>query len=85
MPEADRETLEIFRDEGLRGCAASGKRFGDSVTLLAELGLVHVDSPYPKAQFAWQPQEGLRLTDRRAKDIRFADIDDPIGEDARAI
>lgn len=96
VPKEDRETLESFPARALRGSVAYGRRFGDSVTMLAELGLVHVDSPYlgdsvrrfrpyMKGQLAWQPQDGLTLTARLAQDIRLADIDDPLGEDVRTL
>lgn len=96
VPVADRETLEAFPARALRGSVAYGKKFADSVTLLAEIGLTHVESPYLgdnvrrfrpylKGQIAWQPLEGLTLSAKLAQDIRLVDIDDPVGEDVRSL
>lgn len=96
VPERDQQAFARFPAETLRGSIAFGRRIGAGITLLAEIGLVHVDSPqlgagvrtlrpFLKGEAAWEGPAGLRLSAKYGEDTRLADIDDAIGEHVRTI
>lgn len=95
IPAEDRDRYESGPARTLRGSIAFGRDFGD-VTLLAEAGMVGVDSPelgttvdptrpFLKTEVAWKLREGTTLRASFSRDIQLTDIDDPIGEDVRAV
>lgn len=96
VPADDRIRFERFPARTLRGSLAYGRAFGNGVTLLAEAGLVRVAGaelgtsvdptrPFLKAELAWQLPADTVFRATLARDIRLADIDDPIGEDIRTV
>ena len=96
IADAERKTFGRFPAEALRGSLAYGRAFRNGITLMAEAGVVGVESPhlgrtverarpFIKAELAWQlPHEAL-LKGKLTRDIQLADIDDALGEDVRTI
>lgn len=96
IPADERMEFERFPAQTLRGSLAYGRAFGSDITLLAEAGLVRVAGdelgasvdptrPFLKAELAWQLPADTLLRATLGRDIRLADIDDPIGEDVRTV
>ncbi len=95
VPFSQRQRYDRYPAQTLRGSLAYGRRFGESVTVMAELGLIHVASadlgasvrrtrPFLKGEVIWQPREGWKLTAKGAQETRLTDIDDPLGEYVRS-
>lgn len=93
IPGGPQDIFERYRARTLRGSLAYGHAFGP-LTLLAEAGLVRVESPdlgksvdptrpFLKAELAWAVNEDIVLRGKLSRDIQLADIDDPLGEDVR--
>ncbi|WP_411033506.1 outer membrane beta-barrel protein [Shinella sp. BYT-45] len=96
IPADDRERFERLPARTLRGSLAYGRALAGGVTLMAEAGIVGVDSPglggtvdrtrpFLKAELGWQLSRDTALKARFARDIRLDDIDDPLGEDVRTV
>lgn len=95
VPFDQRQHYDRYPAQTLRGSLAYGRSFGETVTVMAEVGLIHVASadlgasvrrtrPFVKGEIVWQPQEGWKLTAKGAQETRLTDIDDPLGEYVRS-
>lgn len=95
IPGDPQDNFERYPARTLRGSIAFGRVFG-AVTLLAEAGLVRVESPdlgasvdptrpFLKTELAWAITDTVALKGKLSRDIALADIDDPLGEDVRTL
>jgi hypothetical protein len=93
---SEQRTFGRFPAHTLRGSLAYGRAFANGLTLMAEAGVVNVDSahlgrtverarPFLKGEAAWQMPQNAVLKAKFARDIQLADIDDALGEDVRTI
>ncbi|MDX3976515.1 outer membrane beta-barrel protein [Shinella sp.] len=96
IASSERRAFERFPAETLRGSLAYGRVFGKSLTLMAEAGVVGVQSPHLgktvdkirpslKGELTWQLPHQAVLKAKIARDIQLADIDDALGEDVRTV
>lgn len=92
----EQKTFGQFPAETLRGSLAYGRAFKNGITVLAEAGIVGVDSPqlgktverarpFLKGEVAWQVSKKTVLKAKFTRDIQLADIDDSLGEDVRTV
>ena len=95
VPFSQRQRYDRYPAQTLRGSLAYGRRFGETVTVMAELGLIHVASadlgssvrrnrPFLKGEVIWQPRDGWKLIAKGVQETRLTDIDDPLGEYVRS-
>lgn len=96
IADSQRRLFGRLPAETLRGSLAYGRAFGNGLTLMAEVGVVGVDSPYLgttversrpflKGELTWKLPRETMLKAKLTRDIQLADIDDLLGEDVRTI
>jgi hypothetical protein len=92
----DQLAFARFPAETLRGSVAFGRMLGTNLKLLAEIGLVDIDSdhigksvrtlrPFLKAEAEWQSPGDTTVALRYRHDTVIADIDDALGEYVRSM
>lgn len=93
---SEQQAFGRFPAQTLRGSLAYGRAFGNGLTLMAEAGVVGVESahlgktverarPFLKGEATWQIPQNAVLKAKFGRDIQLTDIDDALGEDVQTI
>ncbi|SMF06541.1 hypothetical protein QTA58_14875 [Neorhizobium sp. CSC1952] len=91
IPDSEQETLLRFPASTLRGSVAYGRKIGETMTMIAEIGgaTIMADDlgddvkrlrPYLRSSLEWKPTESLGFGIGYDQDYAIADIDDPQAE-----
>lgn len=91
VPDGQQEKYERFPASNLRGSVAFGRKFGDRLAVLAEVGLttlradvisdeVKTTRPYLRGEAEWQLHDKIALAAGYSQDYAIFDLDDPIAE-----
>lgn len=91
IPSSEQMELSRFPASTLRGSIAYGRKIGETLTIIAELGAGGIMAkelgsdvkrlrPYLRAAAEWKPLDPLTLGVGYDRDFTIADPDDPLGE-----